>query len=117
MSIVWQPVKTQYNIKNSSNKKESNNNTSNISFKDILLRPCSHNDRICLQCKKCNKQSYDSFNSNGNSIKKTFKNIRHSCKKYRQPLRVGNVYTIKRKTKMRNRLKKLFRRSKRARIN
>lgn len=120
MTIEWQRLKTQYNVTNSLRPKsnsKTNNNTSNININDILLRPCNHSSEICLQCKKCNKQSYESFCSTKNSIKKAFKNISHSCKKYRRPLRIGNVYTIKKKTKMRNRVKRLFKRSKRARRN
>ena len=119
MAIEWQPFKTQYNVTNSFHpKSKTNNNTSNININDILLRSCKHSsNEICLQCKKCNKQSTEYFSSDDNSIKKAFKNIRHSCKKYRQPLRVGNVYTVKKKTRRLNRVKKMFRRTKRARKN
>ena len=119
MTIEWQPLKTQYNVTNSLRPKSNSNSktNNNININDILLRPCKHSNEICLQCKKCNKQSTEFFSSDDNSIKKTFKNIRHSCKKYRQPLRVGNVYTVKKKTRRLNRVKRLFKRSKRARRN
>ena len=116
----WRPMKTQYNVngplfpKQKSTIKSSSSVSKdiNVNLADILLTDCYNNNNVCLKCKRCKRESSDSFSSN--SIKKTFRAIKHSCKKYRNrnPYRIGNVYTVKKKTRMRNRVKRLFRRTK-----
>lgn len=114
----WKPMKTQYNVngpsypkKNSTIRTNNDSKDTNVNLADILLKDC--NNSVCLKCKRCKRESNESFSSN--SIKKTFRQIKHSCKKYRNrnPYRVGNVlYTVKKKTRMGNRVKRLFRRTK-----
>jgi hypothetical protein len=112
-------MKTQYNIngpllpKQKSIIKSSSSVSKdiNVNLADILLKECNNNN-VCLKCKRCKRESSSSFSSN--SIKKTFREIKHSCKKYRNrnPYRIGNAYTVKKKTRMRNRIKRMMRRTK-----
>ena len=78
---TWMPVKTQYNIngplfpkQKSSIKTNNDSKDVNVNLADILLKECSNSNSVCLKCKRCKRESSDSFSSN--SIKKTFRAIK-----------------------------------------
>ena len=111
---TWVRTKSVYNLKpvhvpvfqrkNSTNRTNNDSNDVNVNLAHILLTECSNSNSVCLKCKKCNQESSDSFSSI--NIKKTFRGIDHRCRNY------GNVFYFTKKTRMRNRIKRLFRRTK-----
>jgi hypothetical protein len=105
-------MKSQYKVKTQySPLLRTRNTNTKIDLDDVLLRFCHHDgEYICMECKQCKKQSPLSFTMDYKNIKKIFRKIPHTCKKYRAPLRSGQPLTIKKRTRMRNRIKKLFRR-------
>jgi len=116
--MLFRPMKTTYNVKSRSPRRD-HTVPMKIDFKDILLRFCHHGgEHICIECKLCKQNIILEFPitfKNDEEIKKVFIKIPHTCKKYRAPLRSGQPYTIKKRTRMRNRIKKLFRRRRRTR--